>query len=86
MLYNGYFLTVDPKRALSAISTNDRYRLYVLNALLVNPASGRIAAIWPPFRGDFPGETNVARHISEVPELAYENPPSPSNSPTAIKL
>jgi len=86
MLYNGYFLTVDPKRALSAISTNDRYRLYVLNALLVNPASGRIAAIWPPFDGDYPGETNVARHLSEVPGLAYEHPPAPGNNPTAIKL
>lgn len=85
MLYGGYFLTVDPKRALSAATAADRYRLFVLHALLVDPATGRIAAIWPPFEGDYTNATVTAHPVSDYPELlTNEVPAEVSLSPAEL--
>ncbi|MBN1356928.1 hypothetical protein JXA40_11770 [bacterium] len=77
-LYNGYILTVDPDLALSDSATDDRYRLYVLHALLVDPNTGRIAAIYPSLPGN-PGTTGqIALPLSSYPDLlTLETPPSP---------
>jgi hypothetical protein len=84
VLCNGYFLTADPQRALSPSNTADRYRLYVLHALLVDPNTGRIAAIWPPFPGDFEDEPVVARPASECSALTNETPESFSLDTAAL--
>jgi len=85
-LYNGYLVTVDPQLALAAESTNDRYRLYVLHAVLIDPDSGRIAAIFPALgEPAFPGGA-VAHPISAYAALpTSESPPNPGISADQLR-
>lgn len=74
-LYNGYMLTVDPAKALSPASAADRYRLWVLHALLVDPATGKVAAIFPPLgTPDFAGGP-VAQPASSYTSLRNDEEP-----------
>jgi len=85
-LYNGYFLTVHPGKALAADSTADRYRLYVLHALLINPGDGRIAAVYPPLDDTPPGSGNGARPAASYPELTSKEHPPPPAMPGPTEL
>jgi len=77
-LYNGYLLTVDPGKAQSPASTADRYRLYVLHAVLVHPDTGRVAAIFPALGTPAFPDGEVARPVSDFPLLlSSESPPAP---------
>lgn len=86
MLNNGYFLTVNPHAALSPTSTSHRSRLYVVHSVLIDPDTGRIAAIYPPFEEDAADAPAYAQPItSYVPQLSQEMPPDPGIAPdTAI--
>lgn len=77
-LYNGYLLTVDPAKALSASSVADRTTLYVLNAVLIDPSSGRIVATFPALGTPaYPGGP-VAKPVSSFAALrSLETPPAP---------
>ncbi len=84
-LYNGYFLTVDPVSALDAASKADRYRLYVLHAVLIDPDNGRIAAIYPSLPGNPGPGWLTAKPVSEYPDLlTMEHPPAPGVTITEI--
>jgi len=77
-LYNGYFLTADPVLALDPDDQTNRYRLYVLNAILIDPASGRIAAVFPSLPGNPGSGGQIALPVSEYEGiLDQENPPAP---------
>ncbi|HRX07140.1 MAG TPA: hypothetical protein P5306_08635 [Kiritimatiellia bacterium] len=85
MLHNGYFLTVNPRTVLDDASTADRHRLYVLHSLLIDPGTGRIAAVAPPFAGDIPGAPFTALPWTNYAALAaHEHPPSPRIDPAVI--
>lgn len=76
-LYNGYILTVNPERALASDTTDDRYRLYVVHAVLIHPNTGRVAAVYPPLVDAGDG-TPLARPVGEYGDLAtHEQPPAP---------
>lgn len=74
-LYNGYILTIDPAKALSPASAADRYRLWVLHALLVDPDTGKVAAIFPPMgQPDFAGGP-MAQPVSTYASLRNDEQP-----------
>ncbi|MBP7866294.1 MAG: hypothetical protein KA419_10120 [Acidobacteria bacterium] len=84
-LYNGYFLTSHPRKAVEGDSTADRHRLYVLHALLIHPYTGRIIGTYPAMEGTPSPSNPVAKPLSEYPALALmEHPPSPGLSPSAL--
>jgi predicted amidohydrolase YtcJ len=77
-LYNGYLLTVDPARAMSPTGNSDRYRLYVLNAVLIDPSTGRIAATFPALGKPATDGGPVAQPLSAYPALkTSERPTAP---------
>lgn len=85
-LYNGYLLTVDPVKAMSATSAADRYRLWVLNAVLVHPDSGRIAGVYPALGSPAFAGGPVAKEVSAFPALkSSENPPAPGITATQLR-
>jgi len=76
-LFNGYILTVDPGRAVGQ-DPGERHRLYVLNAVLIDTATGRIAATYPALPSVAAAGDPVARSVSELPALlSVEHPPAP---------
>lgn len=77
MLHNGYLLTVSPQQALDASSTADRHKLYVLHAMLIDPASGRIAATFPPFATDGLSCVFTARTLLAYADALAQDPPPP---------
>ncbi len=75
-LYNGFLLTVDPGRALAEDPT-ERNRLYMLHAVLIDTATGRIAATFPSLPS-IAGEGDVVAHpVEDYPNLSLEHPPPP---------
>lgn len=76
-LYNGYLLTVDPAAAMAPASSADRYRLYVLHAVLVDPDSGRVAAIFPALGTPAFANGPVAHPAVDYQALQAEQPPAP---------
>jgi len=64
MLHNGHFLTVSPRSALSILTATNRHRLFVVYSILVDPDTGRIAAIYPPFDTDGVSCTVTARPVN----------------------
>ena len=77
-LYNGYFLTVDPAKALAVSSTADRYSLWVIHAVLIHPSTGRVAAIYPAIGSPAVPGGPVARPVSLYATLhTSETPPAP---------
>ncbi len=78
-LYNGYFLTVDPGRAL-APDPADRHRLYVLHAVLLDAATGRIAATYPVLPSVAADGDPVAHPAADYQNLQMEVPPPPNIS------
>jgi len=86
LLYNGYVLTTDPRRALSATSTVDRCRLYVLEAVLINPLSGRIAAVYPYLSELGQDPPPQALTVQQHPVLAEQETPPPPDTDLAAVL
>jgi len=85
-LYNGYFLTVDPTRALAAGSTADRYRLYVLHGVLIDSRSGRVAAIYPALGTPAFSGGAVAGAASTFTALQNsESPPPPGTTAEQLR-
>ena len=85
-LYNGYLLTVDPAKAMSAASSADRYRLWVLHAVLVHPDTGRIAAIFPALGSPaFPGGPVAKDGSAYLALQGSETPPAPGITATQLK-
>jgi hypothetical protein len=85
-LYNGYLLTVDPAKAMSVASAGDRYRLWVLHAVLVHPDTGRIAAIFPALGTPAFAGGPVAGELSAYQALSNsETPPAPGITATQLK-
>ncbi len=84
-LYNGYFLTNHPRKAVSASSSADRHRLYVLHALLIHPFTGRIIGTYPALDGTEAPGYPVAKPMAEYPVLtAMEHPTAPELTPAAL--
>lgn len=84
-LYNGYFLTNHPRKAVAADSTADRHRLYVLHALLIHPYTGRIIGTYPAMEGTPSPSNPVAKTLAEYPALAMmEHPPAPELTPQIL--
>jgi len=83
-LHNGYLLTVNPHKATAAADASDRYRLYVLYAVLIDPASGRIMATFPPLNADVPGGV-VAKPVADYAALVVDEHPNPPGT-TATQL
>lgn len=76
-IYNGFILTVDPGNAVSSTTTADRHRLYVLHALLIDTATGRIAATYPQLPSQHT-QGPIALPVADYPELfSSETPPAP---------
>lgn len=85
-LYNGYFLTVDPARAVAAGSTADRYRLYVLHGVLIDPNTGRVAAIFPALGTPAFAGGPVAHTASTYAALqSAETPPAPGTTADQLR-
>lgn len=85
-LYNGYFLTVDPLLALDAESADDRHRLYVLHAILIDPDTGRIAAVFPALGAPAYAGGPVAHPVSDYAALqSSETPPAPAITPEQLR-
>ena len=83
-LYNGYLLTADPILSLSSQSTENRYRLYVLHAVLIDTDTGKIVATYPQLPGQHTSGP-IAQPISAYPDLlSDETPPEPGITLTAL--
>lgn len=74
-LYNGYLLTANPRRALSADGAADRHVLFVLHAVLIDPQRGRVAATFPVLNAA--GDQRGARPVADYAELTNESPAPP---------
>lgn len=84
-LYNGYFLTGHPRKAVAVDGAADRHRLYVLHALLIHPYTGRIIGTYPAMEGTPSPSNPVARTLAEYPALAMmEHPPAPELTPQIL--
>jgi hypothetical protein len=80
-LYNGYILTVNPFTALDPASSDDRYRLYVLHAVLIHPDTGRVIGVLPHLPGGPVTTGAVARPADEYQQLAdSEQPVAPGHT------
>jgi len=76
-LFNGFILTVDPGRALSS-DPAERHRMYVLHAVLIDTATGRIAATYPSLPSVASSGEMVAQRVEDyAPLRSQKHPPAP---------
>ncbi|AKJ63942.1 hypothetical protein [Kiritimatiella glycovorans] len=71
--------------ALAAASTNDRARLYVLEACLIDPDRGRIAAVYPFLDEPGPDDPSPqALPLGDTPALQDPCPDPPGTDPATV--